>query len=108
MTRAGPPVPSVRITAVPGGSEFSVKVVPRASRTRVLGLWNEALRVAVAAPPHGGQANAALLKHLAAELKLAPGRMSIVGGHSQPLKRVRVAGLTPQELAQALAGLLRP
>ncbi len=39
------------ITAVPGGVQISVKAVPGASRTRIVGWLGDHLKVAVAAPP---------------------------------------------------------
>ena len=42
-----------------------MKVVPGASRTRLAGQLGDALKVAVAAPPEAGKANAALIELLA-------------------------------------------
>lgn len=88
----------------PGGVELAVKVVPGASRTEVKGLWGTALRVAVAAPPEGGKANAAVVKLLAGTLGVKKGAVTIVSGHGQPLKRVAVAGLCAADVRARLRG----
>ncbi len=48
----------------PNSGTISVRVQPRASRDRVLGMRDGTLRVSVTAPPHDGKANAALLELL--------------------------------------------
>jgi uncharacterized protein (TIGR00251 family) len=88
-----------------GGIEFTVKVVPGASRTKVAGLWGAALKLAVAAPPEGGQANGAVTRLLAEVLGVKPAQVSIVGGLTKPLKRIAVAGQTSARARVRLAEL---
>ncbi len=47
----------IRITAHEGGVTFSVKVVPRASRSEIAGVQGDMLRVRLTAPPVEGAAN---------------------------------------------------
>ncbi len=75
-----------------------MKVVPGASRTAILGTWNDALRVAVAAPPEAGKANAAVIKLLSDSLGVDRRSIEIRAGHSRPLKTLLVAGLSADEL----------
>lgn len=69
-----------------------VKVVPGASRTRILGLWEGRLRVAVAAAPEKGKANAALCAFLAKQLKLRKRDAQVIAGQTSPLKEIRLVG----------------
>jgi len=87
------------------GVEFSVKVVPGASREAVAGMWGSALKIAVSAPPEGGKANTAVKKLLATVLGVKRGDVSILRGQSQPLKRIRISGLTADDVRQRLAAL---
>lgn len=82
---------------------ISVRVQPRASRDRVLGVRDGALRVSVAAPPHDGKANAALLELLAERLGVAKSRLRIARGHSSRNKVVAVAGLASEEVLAKLS-----
>jgi uncharacterized protein (TIGR00251 family) len=59
---------------------LTVVVTPRAARVRVERLDGTTLRVAVTAPPHEGQANAAVIRAVAAHLGVAPSRVRIVRG----------------------------
>ena len=81
---------------------ISVRVQPIASRDRVLGMRDGALRVSVTAPPHDGKANAALLELLADALGVAKSRLRIVRGHSSQDKVVAVEGMSGGEVQRML------
>jgi uncharacterized protein (TIGR00251 family) len=85
---------AAKIVGRSGGIELAVKVVPGASRTKVVGVWGTALKIAVAAPPEGGKANAAVTKLLATVFGVRKAAVSILSGHATPLKRIGLAGLT--------------
>jgi uncharacterized protein (TIGR00251 family) len=95
---------AVEIVATQSGIELTVKVVPGASQTRVAGAWGSALKVAAAAPPEGGKANAAVLKLLADVFGVRRADVSLASGHSRPVKRIVVAGLTVEAARARLAG----
>ena len=90
------------IKAVEGGVEIAVKVVPGASRSRLMGLLGDALKVQVAAPAEKGKANAAVAALIAGKLGVAVKAVEIVAGQTTPNKRVRVMGVTPSAAAGAL------
>ena len=71
-----------------------VRVKPRASETRVLGVKQGALEVAIAAPPVDGAANLALLKELARRLGVARSQLTLVNGKTGKNKRIAVQGMT--------------
>ena len=81
-----------------GAITFTVRVVPRASRSGVAGEHDGALRVRVAAPPVEGAANEELVRFLALSLGVTPRAVEIIGGHTSKLKRVRVNGADPTRL----------
>ena len=94
---------ALAIVATARGAEFTVNVVPGASRTRVVGVLGRALKVAVAAPPEAGKANAAVAALLASVLGVKKGDVTILSGQTQPLKRVAVVGITPENVRAHLA-----
>ena len=97
---------AVELVERAGGVELSVKVVPGASRTKVVGVWGVALRIAVAAPPEAGKANAAVIKLLADLFGVKRSDVEIVGGQTQPLKRVRLPGTNGAEVRAAIRAIL--
>jgi uncharacterized protein len=78
---------------------FTVQVVPRASRSEIMGEHNGALRVRIAASPVDGAANEELVKLLARKLRVARAAITIIGGHSSKLKQLRVVGASLNSLA---------
>jgi uncharacterized protein (TIGR00251 family) len=78
--------------AVEGGFDLAIKVVPGASRTGIVGVLGDRLKVRVAAPPEGGRANRALVEVLSEWLGVRD--LEIVAGHSTAEKTVRVFGLS--------------
>jgi uncharacterized protein len=87
-----------------GALLFSVRVVPRASQSGVVGEHDGALRVRVAAPPVEGAANEELIRTLARALNVPSRAVEIRGGHASKLKQVRVQG-AQRRLLESLAGV---
>lgn len=69
---------------------FEVRVIPRSSRSEIVGEFNGALKVRLAAPPVEGAANDELVRLLAKEICVSRSDVEIVSGHSSRTKRVRV------------------
>ena len=67
-----------------------VKVVPGASRQRVMGMLGDRLKLAVKAPAHQGKANKAVCELLAEVLGVPPAAVSVIKGMTQPAKTVTV------------------
>ena len=81
-----------------------LKVVPGASRDQIAGPYGDRLRVKVAAPPEGGQANRAVLALLAERLNRAVGDLVLARGQTTPLKTVEVRGLEVASVGRLLYG----
>lgn len=71
---------------------FKVQVVPRSSRSKVVGAHNGSLKVRVAAPPVDGSANEELIRVIAKTFKVSRSAVSIVSGQSSRLKYIRIDG----------------
>ena len=79
---------------------FKVQVVPRASRSEVVGEYNGALRVRVAAPPVDGAANEELIRTLVKTFKVTRGAVKLVSGHNSKIKQVGITGSIDEIVAQ--------
>lgn len=86
------------IRSLPAAVSFDVVVVPRASRSRVVGLHGGALKVTLAAPPVDGAANEALCETLAKALGVAKRAVQITQGAQSKHKTVQVEGVSEADV----------
>jgi uncharacterized protein len=77
-----------------GNLMFRVRVVPRASRSEIVGEHDGLLRVRVAAPPVDGAANEELIRTLARAFRVSRNAVEITVGLGSKLKNVSVTGQT--------------
>jgi uncharacterized protein (TIGR00251 family) len=80
------------------GVRLAVHLVPRASRTEIVGIHGQALRIRVSAPPVAGAANAALVSFVAESLGIRKANLEIVSGTASRHKVLRIVGLTREEV----------
>ncbi len=92
------------VKTIDGGVEIAVRAQPRASRSEVVGLHGEQLKVRLAAPPVDGAANAELVKLLAKVLGVSRSAVVVAKGESGRSKVVRVTGVSV-ERARSRLGL---
>jgi uncharacterized protein (TIGR00251 family) len=86
----------------PLGAMLAVKVVPGASRERIVGPLGERLKVAVRKPPEKGEANRAVCALVAEALSLRPAQVVMVRGETRPQKDLLIQGLVPAEVRRRL------
>jgi uncharacterized protein len=72
------------------GLTFKIRVQPRSSRNRVVGLHGDALKVNLTAPPVDNAANKACAAFLASLLPVPKSAVSIVSGHTGRNKQIRI------------------
>ena len=92
----------MRVTETEGAVSFVVRVQPRASRDEISGMWQEALRIRLAAPPVDSRANEGLRRFLASRLNVPLAAVRIIAGERSRTKRVEVRGVSAAAI-QALA-----
>ena len=98
------------VSAAADGVRLAVRLTPKASAERIVGLADEAdggvvLKVAVTAAPENGKANAALLKLLARVFHLPARDFAVLRGVSGRRKVVAVSGAPGALMAQIAEGL---
>jgi uncharacterized protein len=77
-------------------------VIPRARKTELGGVRDDALVVRLAAPPVEGAANEALVDYFAALLRLPRRAVRIVSGERGRRKRIALAGVTAEAVRQLM------
>jgi len=84
------------------GVIITVRVIPRAGRSGIVGVREGALLVRLKAPPVDGAANAELIEVLAEALSVAKRDITIASGFASKQKRVSISGITVDRAASRL------
>jgi len=83
---------------------LDIRVIPRASKTQIVGMHDGALKVRIAAPPVDGAANAELVKVLAKAFGVSKSSVEIIFGETSKTKRIRITGASEA----AITAVLKP
>ncbi len=94
------------INEKPGGLTFKIRVQPRSSRNKVVGVYGDRLKVMLTAPPVDNAANKACQSFLAKGLGVAKSSISIVSGHTGRDKQVLVQCSGNEAQRRAIRGKL--
>lgn len=83
---------------------FNIRVVPRASKSEIVGEFDGDLKVRIAAPPVDGAANEEVVRFLAKAFGRSKADVEILAGETSKTKRVRIAGGTFKRLLELAGG----
>ena len=79
-----------------------VFVQPRASRNQFCGIHEGELKLRLTSPPVDGAANECCREFLAKQLKVPKSAVSLISGDSSRHKRLRISGVTTQQIEQLI------
>lgn len=85
---------ALTVRASDAGVRFAVRVQPRASRSEIVGVHGDAMKIRLSAPPVDGAANEALVELIADVLGVGRRAVRIVSGEASRSKVVEVEGVT--------------
>lgn len=85
-----------------GALIFTARVVPRASKTEMVGQLGGALKIRLAAAPVDGAANAELVKFLAKTFGVSKSAVAIISGAAAKTKQIRIENLSSGEFLKAV------
>lgn len=97
---------SIEITETTTGIRLSVRAKPRSTKSRVVGVREGALEVALAAPPVDGAANDELVRTLAKTFEVPKTSVRVVIGLTGKNKVVEIDALGAERARQLLEPLL--
>ncbi len=81
-----------------GAVTFAVRIVPRASKSEIVGEHDGALKIRIASPPVDGAANDELVRLLAKLLGVSRSNVEIASGQTSKAKQIRINGVTVREV----------
>ena len=84
---------------------FTVRVLPRSSRSEIVGEMDGVVKLKLTSPPVDGAANAELIKLLAKKLGVARSNIAIVSGETAKTKQMKVTGVSSDRLRDLLCSV---
>jgi len=90
------------LAAAPDGVFLQVVVQPRASRTAIVGLQGDELKVRLTSPPVEGAANKLCCAYFAKLCGVAKSKVSLASGDKSRHKRLLIAGVSVAEFESLL------
>lgn len=81
------------IKAHPQGTLLQLYIQPGASRTEIAGIYDDALKIRIQAPPVDGKANKALIRYLSKTFGIPASRVTILKGETGRKKLVLLEDL---------------
>lgn len=80
----------------------SVYLQPKASKTEYVGLYGDAIKLRVAAPPVDNAANQACIEFLAKRLDISKNNIQLISGESSRKKRFEIKGVSKVHFVKSL------
>jgi len=90
------------------GILLHLMVTPGSSRSDIIGLHDERLKVAIKSPPTDGKANKELVHFLSKVMGVTKKSMAIIKGENNRRKSIIITTLSYKEGIQILLPLLKP
>lgn len=94
----------IQLTEKNNALVFTVRVVPRASKSEIAGSLDGALKVRIASPPVDGAANAELVKLLSKTFGVAKNAVEILSGQTAKTKQVKISGVGAEDFLRLTSG----
>lgn len=83
------------------GILLKVKIIPKASRSEIVGWENGELKIRIAAIPEKGEANIELVRFLSKQLGIGKSKIELVKGQTSRHKCLCLKGVTLKEVSFA-------
>ncbi len=90
------------ITETDDDTIINIRLIPRASTNKIVGVLDDAIKIRLQAPPIEGKANKALIKFLSKQLKLPASHITIISGETNRNKRILIYEATKDYIIEKL------
>ncbi|MGB6607203.1 MAG: DUF167 domain-containing protein, partial [Atribacterota bacterium] len=77
--------------------KMKVKIVPGSSKNKIIGAYNNALKISIAAPPVEGKANKKCIAYLAKYFDVAKSKIEIISGQTGKNKLIKIYDISQEE-----------
>ena len=87
------------------GLTINIYVVPRSSKSAIVGIYNDCLKIKLKSPPVDNAANEELIRFLAEKLKISKSNIEILKGHNQKKKIIWIERCSLNDLKYLYANI---
>ena len=77
--------------------KVKVKIVPGSSKNKIIGVYNNALKISIAAPPVEGKANKKCIAYLSKYFDVAKSKIEIILGQTGKNKLIKIYDISQEE-----------
>jgi hypothetical protein len=93
---------SLNISEQNNGITVAVRVIPRASKSEIVGEHDGSLKIRICSPPVDGAANAEVIRLFAKHFGVSKSEVSIVSGETSKNKRIRIENLSVSKFEELI------
>jgi len=83
-------------------TDIRIKLLPRSSKSQIMGMEGEFYKVKVNSPPVDGEANKELILLISKRLGIPKGRIEIISGKTSRMKVVRITGIDEKSVTRLM------
>jgi uncharacterized protein len=83
-------------------TDIKIKLLPRSSKSQIMGREGEFYKVKVNSPPVDGEANKELISLISKRFGISKGSIEIIAGKTSKIKVLRVLGIDAQSVSRLM------
>jgi len=76
---------------------IKVKIVPGSPKNKIVGVYNNALKISITAPPVEGKANKKCIAYLAKYFDIAKSKIEIISGQTSKNKLIKIYNINQKD-----------
>ena len=76
---------------------IKVKIVPGSPKNKIVGIYNNALKISITAPPVEGKANKKCIAYLAKYFDIAKSKIEIISGQTSKNKLIKIYNISQKD-----------
>jgi len=81
---------------------IKVKIVPGSSKNKIIGAYNDALKISITAPPVEGKANKKCIAYLAKYFDVAKSKIEIISGKNSKNKLIKIYDISQEKFLEKI------
>ena len=81
---------------------IKVKIAPGSSKNKIIGVYNDSLKITIIAPPVEGKANKKCIAYLAKYFDIAKSKIEIISGKNSKNKLIKIYDIGQKEFLEKI------